>query len=60
MHVTDDGRSEILGHLMPMLVAMRELDAGLSESEREVVLRFLAGAIQAFDRVSDPAPRAEP
>ena len=53
VHVTDEGRAEILGHLRPMLVALQELDAGLSATERDVVLRFLAGAQAAFAQVSD-------
>lgn len=62
VHVTTAGREEIVGHLMPMLVALRELDEGLSEQEREVVLRFLDGARDAFGRVGrdDPAPGADP
>lgn len=57
LHVTDAGRAEILGHLMPMLVALRTLDADLTPADREVVGRFLAGARAAFAQVSqDPEP----
>lgn len=52
LHVTAGGRAEIVGHLMPMLVALRALDESLSESERVIVERFLAGAREAFEQVS--------
>jgi DNA-binding MarR family transcriptional regulator len=56
VHMTEGGREEILGHLMPMLVALRELDAGLDDAERAVVERYLRGARAAFDQVSDGGP----
>lgn len=49
--VTDSGHEEVLGHLMPMFVALDALDRSLSEEERAVVDRYLAGAIEAIGRV---------
>ncbi|WP_193610494.1 MarR family winged helix-turn-helix transcriptional regulator [Nocardioides lijunqiniae] len=53
VHVTPSGRTEIVDHLRPMLVALTELDEGLSDTEREVVERYLRGVIAAFGQVSD-------
>jgi DNA-binding MarR family transcriptional regulator len=41
-------RQEVIGHLMPMFVSLAELDAGLTDSEREVVERYLRDAIAAI------------
>ncbi len=49
--LTDSGRTEVIGHLMPMFLALDQLDQGLTEAEREVVDRYLAGAIEAVSRV---------
>lgn len=49
--LTDSGRREVLGHLMPMFVALDELDRSLSDEEREVVDRYLSGAIEAIRTV---------
>ena len=49
--LTDSGRREVLGHLMPMFVALDELDRSLSEEERAVVDRYLTGAIDAIRSV---------
>ncbi len=49
--LTDSGRSEVIGHLMPMFLALDELDRSLTASEREVVDRYLAGAIEAIHRI---------
>lgn len=46
--ITASGREEVLGYLMPMLAALRELDAGLTGAEREVVARYLEGAVAAM------------
>lgn len=48
---TDSGQEEVLGHLMPMFIELAQLDAQLSEDEREVVLRFLEGAERAVTRL---------
>lgn len=52
IHVTDDGRAELLRHLNPMLHALAELDRGLRDDERATVIRFLNG-VQAAFRVVD-------
>lgn len=49
--LTDSGREEVLGHLMPMFVGLAQLDAGLTEEERAVVDRYLRGAIAAIRRL---------
>ncbi len=51
MHLTDSGRAEVLGQLMPMFRALAEMDADLDEAEREVVERYLRKAIDAFRSV---------
>lgn len=49
--ISPAGRTEVVGHLLPMFRELAELDAGLSAAEREVVTRYLQGAIQAVRRV---------
>lgn len=49
--LTDSGREEVLGHLMPMFVSLAQLDAQLTDDEREVVDRYLAGATAALRRL---------
>ncbi len=46
--VSASGREEMLGHLMPMFRELAELDAGLTEADRAVVDRYLAGAVRAL------------
>ncbi len=49
--LTDSGRGEVVGHLLPMFVALDRLDREFSAEEREVVERYLRGAIAAFEQV---------
>lgn len=49
--ITDSARSEVVGHLMPMFLALQDLDASLTDEERAVVTRFLEGAIAAVRRL---------
>ncbi len=49
--LTPSGREEILGHLLPMFRALAEMDAELDDDEREVVLRYLHRATEAFRSV---------
>lgn len=49
--LTDSGRSEVLGHLMPMFAELDALDRSLTDDERAVVDRFLAAATAAIRRV---------
>lgn len=57
LHITDSGRGEIIGHLMPMFAALDRHDASFSDEERAVVERYLRGATAAFEQVSGPMPR---
>lgn len=57
--LTESGRSEVVGHLLPMFIALDRLDRGFSDDERAVVERYLRGAIDAFEQVLDPEPVRE-
>lgn len=46
--LSDSGREEVLGHLMPMFIGLARLDADLTDDERAVVDRYLRGAIAAI------------
>lgn len=52
--LTESGRGEVVGHLLPMFIALDRLDRSFSEDERAVVERYLRGAIDAFERVLEP------
>lgn len=49
--LTASGRAEVVAHLVPMFVALDQLDRELSDAEREVVARYLRRATGAFERV---------
>lgn len=49
--LTDSGRAEVLGHLLPMFLELDALDSALTDAEREVVLRYLQGAVRALRRL---------
>jgi DNA-binding MarR family transcriptional regulator len=49
--LTDSGRGEVVGHLLPMFVALDQLDRGFTAEERETIERYLRGAIAAFEQV---------
>ncbi len=49
--VTDSGRAELVGHLMPMFIELAELDRSFTDAEREVVERYLTGAARAMRRL---------
>lgn len=49
--LTESGRREVVGHLLPMFVSLDQLDRGFTEEERAVVERYLRGAAAAFERV---------
>ena len=51
--ITDSGRGEVVGHLLPMFVALDRLDRSFTDDERAVVERYLRGAAEAFERVLD-------
>ena len=52
--LTESGRGEVVGHLLPMFIALDQLDRGFTGEERAVVERYLRGAIAAFERVLEP------
>ena len=54
VRVTDSGREEVLAHLLPMFIALDTLDRGFTSEERDVVERYLRGAIAAFEQVAGP------
>ena len=49
--LTESGRSESVGHLMPMFVALDRLDRGFTAEERAMVERYLLGANAALEQV---------
>jgi DNA-binding MarR family transcriptional regulator len=49
--LTESGRREVVGHLLPMFISLDQLDRGFTEEERAVVERYLRGAAAAFERV---------
>lgn len=55
VHVTAAGRERIRTLLLPMFVALADLDAELDEDERLVITRYLTRAASAMDQVSAQA-----
>lgn len=51
VELTNSGREEVVGYLMPMFVALAQLDASFTDLERAVVERYLRGAIDAVRRI---------
>ena len=49
--LTESGRREVVGHLLPMFISLDQLDRGFTEDERAVVERYLRGAAAAFEQV---------
>lgn len=54
--LTESGRREVVGQLLPMFIALDRLDRGFTDEERAVVERYLRGAIEAFEQVSGERP----
>lgn len=46
--ITESGRAEVFGYLMPMFTALAALDGDLTDAERDVVARYLRGATDAM------------
>lgn len=46
--ISDSGRTEVIGHLMPMFAALRTLDDSLTPQEAQVVATYLRGAASAM------------
>ena len=59
VEVTDSGREEMLAHLLPMFVALDRLDASFTDEERDVVERYLRGAIAALQQIEAQPPPSE-
>ena len=49
--ITDSAREDVLAQLLPMFRSLAELDAELTEEERQVVERYLRRATDAVRRV---------
>ncbi|HEU5038342.1 MAG TPA: MarR family transcriptional regulator [Nocardioides sp.] len=56
VEVTASGREEVLGHLLPMFVALDRLDRSFTPEERALVERYLRGAAAAFAEVEAQPP----
>lgn len=55
--LTPSAKEEVLTHLLPMFQALALLDASFTPEERDVVVRYLRGAVDACAAVMDgPAP----
>jgi DNA-binding MarR family transcriptional regulator len=46
--ITESGREEVLGYLMPMFASLADLDRSLTDDERALIARYLRGAIDAM------------
>jgi DNA-binding MarR family transcriptional regulator len=53
VHVTPEGRADLLTQLQPMLHGLTVLDETLSAAEQAAVIRYLDGARAAFAQVTD-------
>jgi len=52
--LTESGRREVIGQLLPMFIALDQLDRSFDDDERAIVERYLRGATAAFEQVSGP------
>ena len=59
VQITHSGRSDSMQHLSPMLVALMANDEAFTTEEREVVARYLAGAIEAMRLVVEKTESPE-
>lgn len=57
VHITDSGRLEARSQLMPMFRALHAHDQTFDDDEREVVRRYLAGAVEAMQSVLEEPAR---
>jgi DNA-binding MarR family transcriptional regulator len=46
--ITDSGREEVLGYLMPMFATLAQLDASMDDEQRALIAGYLRGAIAAM------------
>lgn len=49
--LTESGRREVMSHLLPMITALADLDAGLTDTDRAVVYDYLTGATAAMRKL---------
>jgi DNA-binding MarR family transcriptional regulator len=49
--ISDSGREEVLGYLVPMFAELQRMDAELTPEQRAVVTAYLQGATQAMHRL---------
>jgi DNA-binding MarR family transcriptional regulator len=49
--ISDSGREEVLGYLVPMFAELQRMDAELTPEQREVVTAYLRGATRAMRRL---------
>jgi DNA-binding MarR family transcriptional regulator len=49
--ISDSGREEVLGYLMPMFAALQDLDDRLTPHDRAIVTRYLEEAVRAVRRL---------
>ncbi len=56
VEVTTSGREDVLGHLLPMFIALDRLDASFTPEERAVVERYLRGVVAAFEELEAQPP----
>ena len=56
VEVTPSGREDVLGHLLPMFVALDRMDASFTAEERAVVERYLRGVVAAFEELEAQPP----
>lgn len=56
VHLTESGRAEVVGQLMPMFLALRQLETEFTAEELEVVHRYLRGATTAVEQALDEDP----
>lgn len=51
VQISETGRTEIVGHLMPMITQLAAVEGDLSPRDREVVMRYLTDATAAVRRI---------
>ena len=51
--ISDAGRGAVVRQMLPMFMALDEVDRGLDDAEREVVSRYLAGVLDAYRELRD-------
>ncbi|MGN0063574.1 MAG: MarR family winged helix-turn-helix transcriptional regulator [Nocardioides sp.] len=52
--ISPTGRRRMVELMLPMFTALDDVDAALDEGEREVVQRYLLGALEAYRELRDP------